>query len=103
MIGDRLDITGARWGLQGAEAILTLRAVIVNGDYDDYRRYHLACEHQRALPRHSRRPAHTQCLTPHSQRAAPKFLLAERWIRGKPFVYESRHGRSRPAGQRSRG
>ena len=32
LIGDRLDITGARWGLQGAEAILTLRAVIANGD-----------------------------------------------------------------------
>jgi len=35
LIGDRLDITGARWGLQGAEAILTLRAVIANGDYPD--------------------------------------------------------------------
>jgi len=32
-----------------------------------------------------------------------KFLLAERWIRGESFVYESRHGRSRPPGQRSRG
>jgi hypothetical protein len=32
LIGDRLDITGARWGLQGAGAILTLRAVIANGD-----------------------------------------------------------------------
>ncbi len=31
----RLDITGARWGLDGAEAILTLRAVISNGDYPD--------------------------------------------------------------------
>jgi hypothetical protein len=49
-VGDRLDITGARWGLQGAEAILTLRAVIANGDYDDYWRYHLACEHQRLYP-----------------------------------------------------
>ena len=35
LIGDRLDITGARWGLQGAEAVLTLRAVIANGDYPD--------------------------------------------------------------------
>jgi hypothetical protein len=26
LIGDRLDITGARWGLENAEAILTLRA-----------------------------------------------------------------------------
>jgi hypothetical protein len=50
MIGDRLDTTGARWGLQGAEAILTLRAVISNGDFDDYWRYHLAREHQRLYP-----------------------------------------------------
>ncbi|MEV6982547.1 hypothetical protein AB0M95_14980 [Sphaerisporangium sp. NPDC051017] len=28
LIGDRLDITGARWGLPGAEAILKLRALI---------------------------------------------------------------------------
>jgi len=40
LIGDRLDITGARWGLEGAEAILTLRAVISNGDFDDYCRYY---------------------------------------------------------------
>jgi hypothetical protein len=33
LIGDRLDITGARWGLPGAEAILTLRALIDNDDY----------------------------------------------------------------------
>jgi hypothetical protein len=42
LIGDRLDITGARWGLQGAEAVLTLRAVIANGDFDQYWRHHLA-------------------------------------------------------------
>ena len=75
LIGDRLDITGARWGLQGAEAILTLRAVIANGDYDDYWRYHLACEHQRLYPGTTPRPAHTQCLTPHSKRAAPNRAL----------------------------
>ena len=50
LIGDRLDITGARWGLDGAEAVLTLRAVISNGDFDDYWRYHLAREHQRLYP-----------------------------------------------------
>ena len=27
---------GARWGLAGAEAILTLRALISNGDFDQY-------------------------------------------------------------------
>jgi hypothetical protein len=49
-IGDRLDITGARWGLQGAEAILTLRAVISNGDFEEYWRFHLSREHQRLYP-----------------------------------------------------
>jgi hypothetical protein len=50
LIGDRLDITGARWGLKGAEAVLTLRAVISNGDFEEYWRFHLACEHQRLYP-----------------------------------------------------
>ena len=50
LIGDRLDITGARWGLPGAEAVLTMRAVIANGDFDQYWRYHLAREHQRLYP-----------------------------------------------------
>ena len=50
LIGDRLDVTGARWGLDGAEAVLTLRAVISNGDFDEYWRYHLAREHQRLYP-----------------------------------------------------
>lgn len=42
-----MDITGARWGLPGAEAILKLRALISNGDFDDYWDYHLAQEHKR--------------------------------------------------------
>jgi len=50
LIGDRLDITGARWGLDGAETILTLRAVISNGDFDEYWHLHLAREHQRLYP-----------------------------------------------------
>jgi hypothetical protein len=49
-LADRLDITGARWGLDGAEAVLTLRAVISNGDFDEYWRFHLAREHQRLYP-----------------------------------------------------
>ena len=50
LIGDRLDITGARRGPDGAEAILTLRAVISNGDLEEYWRFHLAREHQRLYP-----------------------------------------------------
>ena len=47
LVKDRTDITGARWSLPGAEAILTLRALITNGDLDAYWRYHLRQEHQR--------------------------------------------------------
>jgi hypothetical protein len=47
IVKDRMDITGARWGLEGAEAILRLRAVIANGDFEDYWRFHLRREHER--------------------------------------------------------
>ena len=35
-----MDITGARWSTPGAEAVLRLRAVIANGDFDAYWQYH---------------------------------------------------------------
>jgi len=44
LVKDRFDITGARWGLAGAEAILKLRAIIANGDFQEYWRFHLAQE-----------------------------------------------------------
>jgi hypothetical protein len=50
LIADRLDIGGARWGLDGAEAVLTFRAVISNGDFEEYWRFHLEREHQRLYP-----------------------------------------------------
>jgi hypothetical protein len=50
LIADRLSIGGARWGLDGAEAILTLRAVISNGDFEEYWRFHREREHQRLYP-----------------------------------------------------
>jgi hypothetical protein len=40
LVKDRMDITGARWGLDGAEAILKLRALASNGDFDTYWAYH---------------------------------------------------------------
>ena len=40
-------LTGARWGLDGAEAVLKLRAVRSNGDFDKYWRFHLAQERWR--------------------------------------------------------
>jgi hypothetical protein len=50
LVKDRMDITGARWGVQTAEAILKLRAVLANGDFDDYWAWHLDREHERNYP-----------------------------------------------------
>jgi hypothetical protein len=44
LIGDRLGITGSRWGVEGAEAVLRLRAVIDNGDFEAYWAFHLRRE-----------------------------------------------------------
>jgi hypothetical protein len=40
VIEDRFGITGARWSPDGAEDILKLRAVVVNGDLGDYMNYY---------------------------------------------------------------
>lgn len=47
LVKDRLDLAGSRWGLAGAEAVLLLRAVINNGDFDAYWAYHLQREYLR--------------------------------------------------------
>lgn len=44
LINDRLDVTGARWGIRSAEAILRLRSLIASGDFDDYWRFHEEAE-----------------------------------------------------------
>jgi hypothetical protein len=47
LVKDRMDITGARWGLEGAEAVLQLRALRTNGDFDNYWDWHLTQERHR--------------------------------------------------------
>ncbi len=42
-----MDLTRARWRLHGAKAILKLRALHANGDFQTYWDYHLAAEQQR--------------------------------------------------------
>jgi hypothetical protein len=46
LVADRMDITGARWSVEGAEAILKLRAVRANNDFDEYWHFHLDHERQ---------------------------------------------------------
>jgi len=52
LVKDRMDITGARWSTQGAEAILKLRAIRANGDWARYWAWHLHQEHRRTYRNH---------------------------------------------------
>lgn len=50
LVKDRFEISGARWGLEGAEALLKLRSIYQSGDWQDYWTFHMACEQERLHP-----------------------------------------------------
>lgn len=52
LIKDRMDRTGARWGLEGGEAILRLRSVAKSGDMNEYWNFHRRRELERNHLRH---------------------------------------------------
>ena len=47
LVRDRMELTGARWRLVGAEAVLKLRALRASGDFDAYWDFHEAREYER--------------------------------------------------------
>jgi hypothetical protein len=47
LVKDRMEKTGARWSLVGAEAVLRLRALRASGDLNDYWAFHLDREFER--------------------------------------------------------
>lgn len=47
LVKDRMDITGARWGLECAESVLKLRALRASGDFEPYWAFHEKCEYER--------------------------------------------------------
>jgi hypothetical protein len=70
LVQDRMGITGARWGLDGAQAMLWLRAIAASGDTGTYWNWHITQEHQRNhLAATS--PASTSPPDAHSRRATP--------------------------------
>jgi hypothetical protein len=50
LIKDRMERSGMRWTLPGAEALLKLRAVERSGDFEEYWNFHLRQEHARLHP-----------------------------------------------------
>jgi len=47
LVKDRMELTGARWSLAGAEAVLRLRALRASGDFEEYWEYHETQEYKR--------------------------------------------------------
>ena len=47
LVRDRMELTGARWRLHAAEAVLKLRALRASGDFDAYWTFHEAREKTR--------------------------------------------------------
>jgi hypothetical protein len=51
LVKDRMERSGMRWTREGAQALLDLRAVRINDDWDDYQAFHRRCQHQRLYDR----------------------------------------------------
>lgn len=47
LVKDRMEVTGARWSLAGAEAVLRLRALRSSHDFDEYWAFHETREYDR--------------------------------------------------------
>ena len=52
LVKDRMEQSGMRWTKSGAQAILDLRAVRINDDWDAYQRFRRQCAHQRLYASH---------------------------------------------------
>ena len=47
VVKDRMELTGMRWTLQGAQSMLHLRAIYLNGDWEDYLDSYIQTEQSR--------------------------------------------------------
>ncbi|WP_437895885.1 hypothetical protein [Sorangium sp. So ce124] len=70
LVKDRMDRTGARWSLRGAEAVLRLRSLRSSGDFEACWAFHRQQEHDRtrraryaggAMSPHGRRRLDPSC------------------------------------------
>jgi hypothetical protein len=54
LIKDRMDVTGARWSLRGAESVVKLRSLRASGDFESYWEFHEEQEYLRNHRQHYR-------------------------------------------------
>ena len=47
LVKDRMDVTGARWSLKGAEAVLRLRSIHASHDWEEFWTFHERSDYER--------------------------------------------------------
>ncbi len=57
LIKDRMERTGMRWTVEGAEAVIQLGATELSGDWEEYWHYHIEAQRRRLYPENAWRPA----------------------------------------------
>lgn len=50
LVKDRMELTGMHWQTEGAQAILDLRAVYLNGDWEEFQQYRIETERAKLYP-----------------------------------------------------
>ena len=50
VIKDRMERTGMRWSMTGAQTMLELRCISANEEWDAFMSFHVALENQRLYP-----------------------------------------------------
>ncbi len=50
LVKDRMEQTGMRWRIEGAQAILNLRAIYVNDDWDAFHTLRIQAEQHKLYP-----------------------------------------------------
>jgi hypothetical protein len=57
LVKDRMEQTGMRWRIAGAQAVLRLRAIYVNDDWDTFHAHRIQAEQRKLYPYKRRLPA----------------------------------------------
>jgi hypothetical protein len=61
VVKDRMEQTGMRWRIEGAQAILSLRAIYINGDWDTFHADRIQTEQRKLYPYKKRLDAILNC------------------------------------------
>jgi len=63
LVKDRMEQTGMRWRIAGAQAVLSLRAIYVNNDWDTFHADRIQAEQRKLYPYKKRLPTILNCAT----------------------------------------